>query len=113
MFVMWIVRLVVSLDTGLVCYSAELLGICGVSISSVGGTLERGGNISSFPGIFVTGFLVSRRGCLGGLGVFFLSVVSVDRVIFGARDESGGCVGGSFCFAYSMSLFALSTMAVS
>ena len=57
--------------------------------------------------------LIPRRGCSGDVGFLFFSVGSLGSAKFGARDESGGCVGGSFCFAYSMSLFALSTMAVS
>ena len=95
-FLMWIFRVVVSLDIGLVCSSAVLLGFFDISISSARYSLAEVENVLSFRVMSLAVFLISRRDCSGDVGVLLLSVGSVDRVKFVARDKSGGCGEGSF-----------------
>ena len=112
-FVKWIVGVVVSLITGIVCSGMESVGLCTVYNSSVGDTFSEEKNVLSVPFIFVIGVLDSGRGCLCDLGVSFFSVGYLDVLNFSARDKSGGCEGGGVFFASSVSSFVISTMAVS
>ena len=102
--------MVISLNVGLVCSCAGFLGFCDISISYDGNYLA-GGEIVLY--LCVGRVLISRRCCSGYVEVLFFSVGSAGRVKFGARDESCGCGGGLFCFAYSVSSFLISTMAIS
>ena len=71
LFVKCVVVVVVSLMPGIVCSVVESLGLCTVSISSVGGALEEEENGLSFAVIFVIEVLEYGRGCLRDLGGFF------------------------------------------